>query len=516
MVASKILPFESCQETFAQLRDEGRHLVHCHGAFDLLHFGHLKHLEEARSLGDVLVVTITSAPFVNKGPGRPVFSDEQRAYHLSHLGLVDYVVIVPKSGAVEIIEKVRPHSYCKGIEYETPKNETDRRIDEDSAAVERGGGKICFVGAPLASSTHLIAANMDVLDPEVREYLESFAKDDELARKIDETVTEIAKLRVLVVGDLIIDRYTYCRVQGLTTKARVLSVRPQVSKDALGGSLAIARHVTSFGCSTRLVALAGEEPWLASALDQAAGDLDFDLVQDPDYQTIVKERFVERPGQRKDLLKYFSVNRLQDAPSAPMKERLLAKLTQELERCDMVILCDYGHGMVDSDVQALLEEKSPFLALNCQTNSYNHGFNLITKYARCDLFSLDERELGLAFGDRVATDYDLLQRLSTQLGSDYGWLTLGSAGSVVQGPDRQPHSCPAMVKTTIDTVGAGDAFYAVAALCGRVGADVGLTSILSNLAGAMAANIVGNESPISKEAVVKNARYLLKSVGHTE
>ena len=98
-----------------------------------------------------------------------------------------------------------------------------------------------------------------------------------------------------------------------------------------------------------------------------------------------------------------------------------------------------------------------------------------------------------------------------ELQVEHAWLTLGSAGSVVWSRDRDLHSCPAMVTTTLDTVGAGDAFLSVAALCSRVGADLSLASILANLAGASAANIVGNREPVRMEDIVKNARSLLKS-----
>jgi cytidyltransferase-like protein len=510
MEHDKILPFESCDEDFRRLRADGRRIVHCHGTFDLIHPGHVKHLAEAKALGDVLVVSITAAPYVNKGPGRPAFSDEQRAFQLAHIGLVDHVVVVPHPYAVEIIDKVRPHVYCKGTEYAEPDTETDRRIDEDAEAVARGGGEVHFVGVPLHSSTQLISQHLDTLDPEVRDYLAGFPVQDAAAR-IEGVAERMRELRVLVVGDLIIDRYTYCHVQGLTSKAHVLSVRPDHSENYLGGSLAIARHVSDFARSTRLIALAGGEPWLDEDLSHDVEGVELDLVRDPEYQTIVKERFVERPGKREELLKHFAVNRLQDAPSQRLRDALLERLEGALGSCDMVLLCDYGHGMVDPAVQRLLEEKSPYLALNAQTNSYNHGFNLITKYRRCDLFALDEIELWLAFGQRGAPNAELLGRLAEQLDAERGWLTLGSSGSLVWLRDGESHSCPAMTRSTIDTVGAGDAFLAVAALCGRIGADVATSSVLSNLAGAMAANVVGNRESIQKEVVVKNAQYLLKA-----
>jgi sugar/nucleoside kinase (ribokinase family) len=125
--------------------------------------------------------------------------------------------------------------------------------------------------------------------------------------------------------------------------------------------------------------------------------------------------------------------------------------------------------------------------------------------------SLDEAELGLAIGRRGTGSGDLLGELAERLGAEQAWLTLGSSGSIVWARPGETHSCPAMLRSTLDTVGAGDAFLAVAALCGRVGLEPAITSVLSNLAGAMAANIVGNHESIQGEVVVKNAQYLLKS-----
>ncbi|MEZ6188465.1 MAG: PfkB family carbohydrate kinase, partial [Planctomycetota bacterium] len=447
--------------------------------------------------------------------GRPVFSDEQRAYQLAHLGIVDYVVVVPHPYAVEAIDVVRPNVYCKGTEYAKPKDETDRRIDDDVRAVAAHGGEVRFVGAPLHSSTRLISAHLDALDPDVREYLDRFPVNA-AGQRLDAILAQIRQLKVLVVGDLIVDRYSYCRVQGLTSKARVLSVRPVHDEDYLGGSLAIARAVASWGCPTRLIALAGREAYLDAALKPLADEsLTLDLLRDRDYPTILKQRYVERPGKRKDLIKHFAVNRLHDRPSEGLKAKLLHRLKSALEDCDLVVLCDYGHGMIDPDVQRLLEDQAPYLALNCQTNSYNYGFNLITKYRRCDLLSLDEKELCLAYGQRGVSEFELLGRLGEQLQAQQGWLTLGSSGSVVWTKGGETHACPAMTKVTVDTVGAGDAFFSAAALCGRVGAEVELTSVLANVAGAIAANVVGNAEPVRQEVVVKNARYLLKGAGRS-
>ena len=104
MASEKIISFAEAPALFDKLRGEGKRLVQCHGTFDLVHPGHIVHLEDAKKLGDVLVVTVTGEKHVNKGPGRPYFNDALRARTLAALSCVDYVVLVPHTAAVEAIE----------------------------------------------------------------------------------------------------------------------------------------------------------------------------------------------------------------------------------------------------------------------------------------------------------------------------------------------------------------------------------------------------------------------------
>ena len=507
----KILEFETCREVLDKVRQRGKRIVHCHGTFELLHPGHIQHLEEAAKMGDVLVVTVTAAQHVHKGPGRPIFNDEQRLYCLASLQMVDYVVLVRHPGAVEIVEKVRPHIYCKGVEYADPKNFVDQRIAEDAQAVRRFGGQVRFVGQPVFSSSKLVGSFFSTVDPEIRDYIRELphAKPDVV---VDDVMEKIAGLRVLVVGDFIVDRYTYCKVQGLTAKARILSVRPRYQENYLGGAYAIARHIRSFVKEAALVTLSGGEPWVRSLVRSDRSNLDTAMVlMDSSYHTIVKERYVEQPGNRSELIKIFATNRLLDAPSPSLRQRLIRTLKKALPRYDMVILGDYGHGMVDPEIQHLLERKSPWLALNCQTNSYNHGYNLITKYRRCHMLALDENELRLAFGDRNTAHDRLLVRLCKQVGCRSAHLTMSSQGSLSWLRPGAMHCCPAMTRSALDTIGAGDAYYAIAALCSHVQASQPISSFLGNIAGGLAANIVGNKEAIDKRSLVKNAVFMLKS-----
>src|SRR5207249_11672946 len=106
--ADKVVAFDAAAAFFASLREAGKKIVQSHGIWDLLHPGHICHLEEARALGDVLVVTLTADKHVHKGPGRPYFNEQLRMRSLAALGCVDYVVLVPFSDGVPAIECVKP------------------------------------------------------------------------------------------------------------------------------------------------------------------------------------------------------------------------------------------------------------------------------------------------------------------------------------------------------------------------------------------------------------------------
>src|SRR3984957_10119221 len=97
-----------------QSRRAGQTVVQAHGTFDLLHLGHVRHLEAAKALGDVLVVTVTADRYVNKGPGRPAFTETLRAEMLAALQYVDYVAIAEAPDAIGALEAIRPAIYAKG------------------------------------------------------------------------------------------------------------------------------------------------------------------------------------------------------------------------------------------------------------------------------------------------------------------------------------------------------------------------------------------------------------------
>lgn len=493
-------------------RKEGLRVIHCHGVFDLLHPGHIEHLEEAKSLGDILVVSVTSAPFVNKGPGRPYFSDELRMKSLAALGCVDFVLLSESTTVIKLLEYIQPDLYVKGKEYEQSENDVTQNIDKEIEKVRSFGGEVHFTDGDIFSSTSLLNRNFPIFPPNVKEYAQDLAARYSF-EDIKKMLDEIRNLKVLVVGDIVVDEYVFCSVQGLMSKDRAFSARYLGEERYMGGSLAVARHLSSFVDNVTVCSIVGEEPHIHSQIlnDLSKGVL-LDLQFDPGFRTVVKRRFIEKRGIRNEYDKLFSINFLTGETEDEQAGRNMfnKKLANNIENYDLVVATDYGHGLIDNATLDILQDKAKFLAVNCQTNSSNYGTNLITKYHRADTFTLDQRELSLAYST-ASQDYQyFLAKLKKQLNTSMGWLTLGSLGALAIDRDESVSQGPALTLVVQDTVGAGDAFYTLSSLCAKSGLPVEIGTFFGNIAGALKANVLGNSKAVNKVDFLKCAATLLK------
>lgn len=508
---SKIVSLDEFIKLREDLQAKGLKLVHCHGVFDLLHPGHIIHLQQARALGDILLVSITAAEYVQKGPGRPYFSDDLRMRSIASLSCVDYVILSRTATALEILDCIQPDLYVKGSDYEEIGNDLTQNIEREIEKVRSYGGEVHFTGGQVFSSTRLLNNEFPVMSLEAREFLKEFSSrfsfDD-----IRGYVEKMLPVKILVVGDIIIDQYVFCTVQGLSSKDRVLSALHERTEEYSGGVLAIARHLAKFSNHVSLCTMTGNEPMIHSRiLDELSSEILLDLHYDANFQTVIKRRYVERRGIRNDYDKLFSINYI-DAKGLDSKiarNAFYGKLKQKIPDFDLVVLSDFGHGLVDDKVLEIVQDNASFLAVNCQTNSANYGNNLISKYRRADTFALDARELKLAFSGSTGDMDSQLQRLAGQLNSRMGWLTLGSRGAIGIGENDRLLKIPALTLEVQDTVGAGDAFFSIASLCTQTQVPLEIASFLASIAGALAANILGNSQAVDKVKLLKFASTLL-------
>jgi len=411
---------------------------------------------------------------------------------------------------VPAIECVRPDIYCKGKEYEDPNFDIAGVVQTEKDAVERLGGQLRFAGPVKFSSTKLLNLYFDHLTGPVRNFCSSLAAQF-TRRDFYDAIESFRGLKVLVLGDTIFDRYSYVKVQGLTSKNQIISGRFLNEDTQCGGALAVYRHVKEFVDDVRFFSLVGTEPWAQKEIAAhvpAAADR---VLREESFTTVIKQRFAEPVVLGKPVNKLFAVNFIDGAPpSAAVQKNVLDRLREEIRGVDAVLLLDFGHGLMQEPVRQMVQESAKFLALNCQTNSNNHGFNIISRqYQRADAFTLDEQEIMLTCGKRGADQAAELEKLRAQLGSNYAWLTRGATETLGVTHEGETCACPALEREVVDTVGAGDAFFSVAALAAARKLPVELATFLGQLAGAQAVKIVGNTQPISKTTLVRGGMSLL-------
>ena len=491
------------------LKKENKKIVLCHGVFDLVHPGHIIHLEQAKAMGDVLVVSITATEYVRKGPGRPYFNDEMRLKFLAALSCVDYVLLSEGYTVDDIVDAVEPDFYVKGSEYADESADVTGKIREERELVERHGGKLRFTGGQVFSSTKLINRGLAGLSEEVCDYMQDFKQKYPL-EDILQWTEQAEQLKVLVIGEIIIDKYTYCDVHGLMSKDMGYSARLESSEEYLGGAAAVARHLASFTPNVTLLSVVGSESAMQERIqEELSWQMQLCMLFDDNQPTVVKHRYLARNAKREEYRKLFAVNNIakEPKPGREAREKVLSRLRELLPSYDAVFLCDFGHGLMDEETAELVQDKARYLVLNCQTNSSNFGLNPITKYHRADAFTLDEKELRLAYPALAENEKEALRKLGNHLGTE-GWLTRGSEGACCF-QEGVFHARPAFTLMVKDTVGAGDAFYAISGLYAAAGAPREACMFMGNIAGALGANIVGNKEAVKKVNVLKYANTLM-------
>lgn len=513
-LSRKILNIDNLSLKLDSLRKLNKKIIHCHGVFDLTHPGHIRHFQAAKALGDVLVVTITPDRHVNKGPGRPVFTEMLRAETIAEFESVDFVAINEWPTAVETIRKLKPHVYVKGKDYADSDGDETGGIISEREAIESVGGVIHFTDEITFSSSSLINEYFGVYPEQAQEFLKEFRK----RHSVDEVIGLIKglkKTKVLLIGETILDEYHYVSAIGKPPKGDHIAAQFIGEEIHAGGILACANHIANFCDSVDLITAIGRRDFMekeAFVRSRLKSNVNLHLFFHPSAPTIIKRRFVNRTFFNK----LFELYVMDDCPSPELEEKIMAYLSTRIfsvqGRYDLILVLDYGHGLLTPALIDLICGQKCFLAVNAQTNTANSGFNPITKYRGANYFCLDEPELRLAFRNKYNDINYLLARLADRV-YEPGAITVtrGHLGSVTYDvANKSFFEAPVLSQKIVDTTGAGDAFLAITAPCVAKGIPMDLIPFIGNAVGALAVGYLGNRSSIEAASLFKFITALLK------
>lgn len=507
----KIQNLENLKKTIFKLKKKGKKIVLCHGVFDLLHIGHIKHFDKAKNLGDVLIVTVTLDKYVNKGPNRPVFPLQARMDSLAALKNIDYVAPNTLISASKLIKILKPNIYCKGKDYKNYENDSTGEIKKESQAVKSVGGSLIHTETELFSSSKIINQTSLNITEDQKKFLEVFKNNKKYSDfvNISKIVNSFSNLKVLVIGETIIDEYIYCEALGKSGKEPVLVLRDLYKERYIGGTAAIAKNLSNFCKKVTLLTNIGqkgeEKKFIRKNLPKNVQSI---FLNKKNSSTIIKKRFVEDINKTKVL----GVYTLNDQPLDKRQERNFnIELSKQIKKHDLVIVSDYGHGLISDSSAKSIIKKSKFTAVNTQVNASNLGFHVISKYTGANLITINETELRHELRNKTDDRKSLIKKLSKKLKSVYTNVTCGVEGSFIYSKlSKKIINCPAFANKVTDKVGTGDTMLSMLAISIYKKYNVQFSMLLSALAAAYNIQYMANKIPLGKTYIIRSLQSYLK------
>ena len=501
----KIKSISVLADLLARVRVDKKKIVLCYGVFDTLHIGHIRYFEDARRMGDILVVIIIADRYVDKGLSLPTFAESIRAEAVASLNSVDYVAINQSSRVEDILRVLCPDVYVKGLE--SKKIDQEGSIDRVKEVLHEINATLAYTENIVFNSTDLINRYLSNLPDEINEYLRFFRKRyklDEVLQILD----KMSSLNVLVIGDTILDEYQYCDVIGKSSKDPTLAMK-YMSKDIFaGGVLAVANHVANFAKKVQLVTVLGErdsfEEFIRSQLHPGISPY---FVVQPNAPTMIKRRFIDGYS----INKLFEIYVMDDSGLPKGQDIKLCTWVKDcLQEYDLVIAADFGHGTISNNMVQTLVDYSKFLAVNTQANAGNRGFHTISRYPSVDYACIAEHELRLETRVQNGNLWPIMDEIVKKLGCSQLVVTRGRNGCAVIDKNGGFLQVPAFAKKTVDRVGAGDAFLSISSLAAVQGIPNEVLGFIGNVVGALAVEILGNKKSIDKLNVKEYVSSLMK------
>ncbi len=475
-------------------------VIMCHGTFDVVHPGHVRHLLFAKSKGDTLIASLTCDAHVMKGHSgpRPYVPEELRAINLAAFEMVDYVIIDRDATPIGNIRLIEPDYFAKGFEY--TEHGMPAKTREEMDVVEAYGGEMIFTpGDIVYSSTSLINLSPPSIASEKLAILMQ-AEDmglDDLRAALD----GFEGRRVHVIGDTIVDTYTQCSLIGSNAKTPTFSVRYEHRRDYTGGAGIVSRHIREAGADVVFSTVLGDDENGRFVLDDLArAGVDCRPVIDKNRPTTNKNTFIA------DGYRMLKVDTLDNSSIA---DKVLADLCKAVEttETDAVIFSDFRHGIFNKATIPVLTGAIPESVFRVADSQVASRWGNILDFSGFDLITPNEKEARFALGDQDSGVRPLALNLFGESRVGTLILKLGSRGIITYRSDRSGDyraffAIDSFTDTLVDAVGAGDALLAYSSLGMLATGNEVIASVLGSFAAAIECERDGN-IPVSRDDVRK-------------
>ncbi|MBO6520051.1 MAG: hypothetical protein JJ900_04080 [Rhodospirillales bacterium] len=471
-------------------------VIMCHGVFDVVHPGHVRHLLYAKSKADILVASLTADRHIAKGLYRPHVPQQLRAINLAAFEMIDYVVIDQNPTPIENLKLIQPDFFAKGYEYTS--GPLPPKTQEEKDVVESYGGEIIFSpGDIVYSSSSLIElAPPRISHEKLLAVMESEDINfDDLRRVID----EMEGRRVHVVGDTIVDSYTRCAMIGGQTKTPTMSVLYESRKDYVGGAGIVAKHLKAAGADVKFTTVLGHDDLKDFVLsDLEACQVDCNAIVDHTRPTVNKNAIVAG-GYR--LLKVDTLD------NSSISDKILDRMAENIlsVETDAVVFSDFRHGIFNRRTIPKLIESIPEGAFKVGDSQVASRWGNVTEFVGFDLITPNEREARFATADQDSGIRPLASQIYDIAKCGTLILKLGERGVLTcRSADHESLESffvlDSFVDDVVDAVGAGDALLAYATLAMLASGSSVVATIVGSMAAARECEVDGNH-PVTTDDV---------------
>lgn len=465
------------------------------GAFNVLHPGHLRLLRFAKECGARLVVAVNSDRIAANSAHVP---EQLRLESLQSVSWVDEAFIADEP-MTSVIARLRPDIVVKGKEHESC-------VNPELAVLEQYGGRLMF------SSGETAFSSLDLIRKEFREFdsrsitlpHEYLARHGIDSARLASLLQHFSKLKVCVVGDLIVDEYITCEPLGMSQEDTTIVVMPLDSTRFVGGAGIVAAHAACMGASVQFVSVTGSDATRSFALEGlAAAGVNSRLLTDDSRPTSLKQRY---RSKGKSLLRVSHLH--QGAISVALQKQMLGEMEQAMDTADLLVFSDFNYGCLPQplveQIIAMAKSRGVMLAADSQSSSQVGD---ISRFKGMDILTPTEREARISTRNREDGLVVLAEQLRQQASAQNILLKLGEEGLLIHAANDKDDNwltdrVDALNSAPKDVAGAGDSLLITGALTLASGGNIWEAACLGSLAAAVQVGRVGN-TPIQTEELLR-------------
>jgi cytidyltransferase-like protein len=489
--------FRDKVKTVEQLRaligphPRAKRVIMCHGTFDIVHPGHIRHLIYAKSKADILVASLTSDRHIAKANFRPYVPEQLRAMNLAVLEMVDYVIIDSEPKPLRNLALLQPDYFAKGYEY-VKGGVIDPRTQEELDVLESYGGEFIYTPGDIVYSSSAIIES-EPPDLSVEKLLILLSGEDLAFGELRNAVAKLKGVKAHVVGDTIVDSYTYTTLIGGNTKTPTFSVRYDKQLDYVGGAGIVAKHLRAAGADVTFTTVLGDDALKDFVLaDLKAAGVKVNAIIDPTRPTTNKNAFIA------DTYRLLKVDKVDNRS---ISDRILHQLEEHIRgtATQVVMFSDFRHGIFNRHTIPALTQALPRDAFKVADSQVASRWGNILDFADFDLITPNEREVRFALGDQDSVIRPLGLELYRQARCKTLILKMGPRGLITYRAlpkavedVRAFFVVDSFAETIVDPVGAGDALLAYATLSMVATGNTVIASVLGSIAAAVECEHDGN------------------------